>query len=127
MDFTLTDDQQRWRAVARDFAERVIKPDVLRRDRLPTAAERIPWDWIRQADKLGLRTLGVTRAWGGAGAGVLTLCLVGEELAVGDLGFAVIMDQCWKMAHILSDAMTPDQQKKFIPPFVADPEATLAI
>ncbi|HKA46434.1 MAG TPA: acyl-CoA dehydrogenase family protein [Burkholderiales bacterium] len=127
MDFTLTEEHLRWRAVARDFAESVIKPDVLRRDRIPAAAERIPWDWIREADRLGLRTLGVSKAWGGAGADVLTMCLAGEELAVGDLGFAVIMDQCWKMAHILSDAMTPDQQRKFIPPFVADPEATLAI
>ena len=127
MDFTLTDEQLRWRAVARDFAGQVIQPDVLRRDRLPTAVERIPWDWIRQADRLGLRTLGVPKAWGGAGAEIVTLCLVGEELGAGDLGFAVIMDQCWKMAHILGEAMTPQQQKKFIPPFVADPEATLAI
>jgi alkylation response protein AidB-like acyl-CoA dehydrogenase len=127
MDFTLTAEQLRWRAVARDFAGKVIQPDVLRRDRLPTAAERIPWDWIRQADQLGLRTLGVPKAWGGAGAEIVTLCLVGEELGAGDLGFAVIMDQCWKMAHLLGEAMTPQQQKKFIPPFVADPEATLAI
>ena len=61
MDFTLTEEQQRWRAIARDFAETVIKPDVLRRDRLPTAAERISWDWIRQADAAGLRTLAVGR------------------------------------------------------------------
>ncbi|HZM43430.1 MAG TPA: acyl-CoA dehydrogenase family protein [Burkholderiales bacterium] len=127
MDFTLTEEQQHWRAVARDFAAKVIKPDVLRRDRLPTAAERIPWDWIRQADAAGLRTLAVARAWGGAGADIQSLCLAGEELAAGDLGFAVIMDQCWKMAHILGEAMTPGQQKRFIPPFVADPEATLAI
>jgi len=127
MDFTLNDEQMRWRAVARRFAEEVIRPDVLRRDRLPTAAERIPWDWIRQADALGLRTLAVPKSWGGAGADILTLALVGEELAAGDLGFAVILDQCWKMAHILADAMTPEQQQRFIPPFVADPEATLAI
>jgi alkylation response protein AidB-like acyl-CoA dehydrogenase len=127
VDFTLSDEQLRWRALARDFAERLIKPDVLRRDRLPTAAERIPWDWIREADKLGIRTLGVPKSFGGAGADILTMCLVGEELAVGDLGFAVIMDQCWKLAHILSDAMTPAQQRRFIPPFVNDPEATLAI
>ena len=127
MDFTLTEEQSRWRSVAQNFAENVIKPDVLRRDRLPTAAERIPWDWIREADKRGLRTLGVPKAFGGAGADILTLCLAGEELAVGDLGFAVIMDQCWKIAHILSDAMTPEQQRRFIPPFVNDPEATLAI
>lgn len=127
MDFTLSEEHTRWRALARTFAEEVIKPDVLRRDRLPTASERIPWDWIREADKRRFRTLGVPKAFGGAGADILTMCLVGEELAVGDLGFAVIMDQCWKMAHILGDAMTPEQQRTFIPPFVADPEATLAI
>lgn len=127
MDFTLTEEQNRWRAIARDFAEQVIKPDMLRRDRLPTAEERIPWDWIRLADKLGLRTLGVPKAYGGVGADILTLCLVGEELAAGDLGFAVIMDQCWKMAHLFGEAMTPEQQKRFIPPFVREPTATLAI
>ncbi len=127
MDFSLNDEQLRWRAIAREFAEKTIKPDVARRDRLPTAAERIPWDWIRAADKLGIRTLGVPKAYGGAGADILTMCIVGEELAVGDLGFAVIMDQCWKMAHLFSEAMTPEQQRRFIPPFVADPEATTAI
>ena len=127
MDFGLSEEQKRWRTLARDFVEKTIKPDALRRDRLPTAEERIPWDWIRDADKLGLRTLGVPKPFGGAGADVLTMCIVGEELAVGDLGFAVIMDQCWKMAHLLSDAMTPEQQQKFIPGFVKDPEATLAI
>lgn len=127
MDFSLNEEQQRWRAIARDFAERVIRPDVLRRDRLPTAAERIPWDWIREADRLGLRTLGVSKAFGGAGTDIMTMCVVGEELAAGDLGFAVIMDQCWKMAHLFAEAMTPEQQQRFIPPFVANPQATTAI
>lgn len=127
MDFTLTQDQLRWRDTAREFVESVMKPDVLRRDRLPKAEERIPWDWIRAADKIGLRTLGIPKEYGGAGADIVTLCVVGEELAVGDLGFAVIMDQCWKMAHLFSEAMTPEQQRRFIPSFVKDPEATLAI
>lgn len=127
MDFQLSEEQLHWRSVARDFVKEVIEPDVLRRDRLPTAAERIPWDWIRAADALGLRTLGVSPEFGGAGADILTMCVVGEELGVGDLGFAVIMDQCWKTAHLFKDAMTPEQQARFIPPFVADPEATTAI
>jgi alkylation response protein AidB-like acyl-CoA dehydrogenase len=97
VDFTLSEEHKRWRAVAQEFAEQVIKPDALRRDRLLTAAERIPWDWIREADKLGIRTLGVPKKYGGAGA------------------------------DILSDAMTPEQQEKFIPAFVKDPEATFAI
>jgi alkylation response protein AidB-like acyl-CoA dehydrogenase len=127
MDFQLSEEQLHWRSVARDFVKEVIEPDVLRRDRLPTAAERIPWDWIRAADALGLRTLGVSPEFGGAGADIMTMCVVGEELGVGDLGFAVIMDQCWKTAHLFKDAMTPEQQARFIPPFVADPEATTAI
>ncbi|MBM3340522.1 MAG: acyl-CoA dehydrogenase [Betaproteobacteria bacterium] len=127
MDFNLSPEQQRWRDSARAFTEKHIKPEVVRRDRLPTAAERIPWDWIREADKHGLRTLGVPKKFGGGGVDILTMCLVGEELAVGDLGFAVIMDQCWKMAHLFSEAMNAEQQERFIPKFVADPEATTAI
>jgi alkylation response protein AidB-like acyl-CoA dehydrogenase len=127
MDFELTEEQARWREVAREFARQVIRPDAQRRDRLATQAERIPWDWIREADRRGLRTLGVPKAFGGAGADIVTMCLAGEELAAGDLGFAVVMDQCWKMAHVLAEAMTPEQQNRFIPPFVRDPEATLAI
>ena len=111
MDFALTVDQQRWRDIARTFAETIIKPDVLRRDRLPTATERIPWDWIREADRQGIRTLGIQKQFGGAECDILTMCLVGEELAVGDLGFAVIMDQCWKMAHLFSEAMNAEQQQ----------------
>lgn len=127
MDFSLTPEQARWQKLARELTTEIVAPAAAERDRLPTAAERIPWDWIRSASELGLRTLGVPREYGGAGVDILTLCLVGEELAVGDLGFAVILDQCWKMAHILGEAMTPEQRNRFIPPFVADPEATLAI
>jgi len=127
MDFSLNEEQLRWRAVARKFVADVIKPDVLRRDRLPTAEERIPWDWIRQADALGLRTLGIPKSHGGAGADILTMCIVGEELGAGDLGFAVILDQCWKFAHLFSEAMTPEQQRRFIPLFVDDPVAVTAL
>ncbi|MDC0191081.1 acyl-CoA dehydrogenase family protein [Rhodospirillales bacterium] len=127
MEFNITEDQQHWRDLAKDFVEKHIKPDVLRRDRLLTAEERIPWDWIREADTAGIRTLGIPKKYGGAEVDIVTLCIVGEELAVGDLGFAVIMDQCWKMAHLFGEAMTTDQQKRFIPPFVKDSEATTAI
>jgi len=73
LDFGLTDEQRRWRTVAREFAEKTIKPDAQRRDHLPTAAERIPWDWIREADKLGLRTLGIPKQFGGAGVDVMPM------------------------------------------------------
>ncbi len=127
MDFTLSKDQIHWRDIARKFVNDVIKPDVLRRDRLPTAAERIPWDWIKQADALGLRTLAMPKAIGGGGADILTLAIVGEELGVGDLGFAVIMDQCWKFNHIFSEAMNEAQRQRFIPMFMDDATCVTAL
>ncbi len=127
MEFALTKNQEKWKKIAKKFVEKYITPEVSRRDRIEKAKDRIPWDWIVEADKLGLRTLGVSKKYGGEEADILTLCVVGEELAVGDLGFAVIMDQCWKMAHLFSDAMTTEQQEQFIPKFVSDPEATTAI
>jgi len=127
MDFALTESQVHWRDVARIFVRDHIRPDVLRRDRLPTAEERIPWDWIREASAQGLRTLGLPQEYGGAGADIQTLCLVGEELGAGDLGFAVILDQCWKFSHLFAEAMTEKQRQRFIPPFVNDPEAVTAL
>ena len=53
------------------------------------------------------------------------MCIVGEELGAGDLGFAVIMDQCWKMAHLFKDAMNKEQQETHIPKFVNDPLVNL--
>ncbi len=127
MDFNISDSQLKWQSVAREFATKIITPEAIERDRIQLAKDRIPWDWIKLSDEAGIRTLGVPQKFGGAEESILTMCIVGEELAAGDLGFAVIMDQCWKMAHLFKDAMTPEQQKKFIPPFVADNQATTAI
>ena len=127
MDFSLGKNQRKWQLIAREFAKKVIAPEAVERDRIPLAKDRIPWDWIKLADKAGIRTLGVPKEFGGAEESILTMCVVGEELAAADLGFAVIMDQCWKMAHLFKDAMTVEQQHKFIPKFVADNSATTAI
>ena len=99
----------------------------IQRDRITKAKDRIPWDWIKLADAEGFRTMGVPKKFGGSEESILTMCIVGEELGVGDLGFAVIMDQCWKMAHLFKDAMSEHQQNKYIPEFVKDPIATTAI
>ena len=65
VDFNISPDQERWRDLAREFVENHIRPDVLRRDKLPTAKERIPWDWIKEADAAGFRTLGIQKNMGG--------------------------------------------------------------
>lgn len=101
MDFTLTEEQRAIQELARNFARQEIEPVAAERDRIPNWEERMPWDLVERASALGLRQLPYPEEFGGGAVDVLTLCLAGEELAVGDLGFAVNIDQTWKLAHIL--------------------------
>ena len=101
MDFTLTDAQIAVRDLARDFVKREVEPVAAERDRIPDWEARMPWDLVEKASALGLRQLPYPEEFGGGGADVLTCCIAGEELAAGDLGFAVNLDQTWKLAHIL--------------------------
>ena len=64
MEFALTRNQKKWKKIAREFVEKHINPEVSRRDRIENAKDRIPWDWIREADKHGLRTLGISKKYG---------------------------------------------------------------
>ena len=127
MDFNLSEEQLSLQLKARNFVEKYIKKEALKRDRIQKAEDRIPWDWIKLADQEGFRTMGVPKEYGGTDQSILNMCIVGEEFGVGDLGFAVIMDQCWKMSHLFKEAMNKEQKERFIPQFVKDPIATTAI
>ena len=107
MDFTLTEAQKAIQTLARDFVNQEVEPVAAERDRITDWEERMPWDLVEKASALGLRQLPFPEKWGGAGADVLTCCIAGEELAVGDLGFAVNLDQPWKLAHILESVEQP--------------------
>ena len=127
MDFNLSEEQLSLQLKARNFVEKYIKKEAVKRDRIQKAEDRIPWDWIKLADQEGFRTMGVPKEYGGTDQSILNMCIVGEEFGVGDLGFAVIMDQCWKMSHLFKDAMNKEQRDRFVPQFVKDPIATTAI
>ena len=111
LDFGLTEEQIILQLKARAFVDKYIKNEAIKRDRIQNAKDRIPWDWIKLADKEGFRTMGVPKEYGGSDQSILNMCIVGEEFGVGDLGFAVIMDQCWKMSYLFKDAMTREQRK----------------
>src|SRR3546814_10282677 len=55
----------------------------------PDPAKSFNWDLVREASRRGLRTLTIPKKYGGEGADVMTLSMVGECLAYGDLGVAV--------------------------------------
>ncbi|MEK6711991.1 MAG: acyl-CoA dehydrogenase family protein, partial [Nitrospinota bacterium] len=127
MEFALTERQKALRQLAREFARKEIRPVARELDRRPDPRDRSPVEVLDKADRLGLRTLGLAEEWGGGGADMVTLCIVGEELGWGDLGTSVILEQDWKLSRILELLMTGEQKKRYLAAFAADPRYHFSI
>jgi len=123
----LSAEQQEIRDTVRDFVVREIKPVALHPDRLQAEDPHFPPEILDQASQMGLRTLALSEALGGAGADHLTSCVVAEELAAGDVGFATTLAQTSALGHALFDvAMTPAQRERFLPQYLKDDRYHLA-
>ena len=120
MDFSLSEEQRAWQMKARKFADEEITPISLSRDQIADPAGTWDWEVIKKGSKLGFRTLGVPKAWGGPGADLVTQCVVMSELARGDSAIAKAFSQNWKWSQLIAVACTVDQQKRFLKPFIAD-------
>ncbi|MCC6216499.1 MAG: acyl-CoA dehydrogenase family protein [Polyangiaceae bacterium] len=96
MIYRLTDEERHLQRVVRDFAEQVLAPLVPEAERLGRfpRAEVLP----RMAE-LGLLSIGVPEALGGAGGSSMMFCVVAEELARVCGGFAIAV-----MAPVLAPA-----------------------
>lgn len=82
--------------------------------------DRVPWDLVEEASARGWRTLGLDPQ-----TSTLALCVLIEELAYGDMGFAVLLDQTLKVQRIL--ARLGADSNLFVPRLRADPRLVLAI
>jgi len=117
----LTQEQIEFRDTVRDFVRDVVKPAVLDPSRLQELPLRFPRDVLAETAMLGLRSLRLSEAAGGAGANELTSCMVLEELGAGDAGVALTIGETARLAGILFDsAMTPAQRDFFLPQFLED-------
>jgi len=120
VDVTLSAEQRVWQLKARQFAQEELRPISLERDRIPDPRETFDWDIIRKGSRLGFRTAVVAKDWGGHGIDFVTQALVIAELAKGDSAIAKTFSQCWKWSHLIAAFCTPDQQQRFLKPFLAD-------
>ncbi len=84
MDFRLTEDQIMMRTMVREFAQNEVKPVAMGLDAQKNPKDCIPWELIKKASKLGLRTLSIPEKYGGGGADYTTLAIVLEELGAAD-------------------------------------------
>ena len=111
MDPLLTPSNIAWKEKARDVAERFIRPVAAKYDRL----QEYPWEVKAKLAEAGLMGVWIPKAYGGAGGGVLDLCLVVEELsrACGGMGVMYAVNALGSFPIIL--AGTEAQKQKYLP------------
>src|ERR671925_1537751 len=83
--FALTDEPRELRRLAREFAEREIRPKAAEYDENSTH----PADVIAKAHEVGLMNPHIPEEYGGLGLGEFEGMLIGEELSWGCAGIAV--------------------------------------
>lgn len=127
VEYRLTETQEALRDAVRDFVRKEVKPQALQREWIGDSQQRIPWDWIEALSRMGVRTMTVPKEFGGPGADTITACLIGEELASGDLGLGVIFDQVWKFVPLITTACSDEQRERYLPEFMSDDRYLLAV
>ena len=91
MNFDPTDEQRRWRNLARDFAQGVIRPRAERLDR----EQKFPYDIVAEMAQLGLMGLTLPQEYGGSGGDFVAYNLALEEISRADTSVGITME-----AHI---------------------------
>ncbi len=117
VDFTLTEEQEAVRKLARDFAVNEMRPVARHYDE----AEEFPWPIVEKAHELGLINALIPEEYGGVGADKLTECLIAEELFYGCAGMGTsLMANSLALTPIIL-AGTDEQKRRFLTPFTEKP------
>src|SRR5690349_9597047 len=116
MQVTLTEDQRLIQAVARDFADKEIRPIAAAIDR----EARFPRETVERMGALGLMGIAIPEAHGGSGGDAVGYVLALEEVARACASHAVIMSVNNSLycdpVHAVG---TPEQKQRFLDPYAA--------
>jgi acyl-CoA dehydrogenase len=115
--FALTEEQKALRDLARDFAEKEIRPKAAEYDEHSTH----PVDIIEKAHDVGLMNPHVPEEYGGAGLSSFDGMLMGEELSWGCAGIAVSIVANSLGAGPVILAGTDEQKSEWLPPLLESP------
>ena len=104
MDIRLTEEQLAVKEAAREFAQNVLLPGVIDRDR----EMRYPTEEVRQMAEMGFLGMMVSPEYGGGGMDTLSYVLAMEEISKVDSSCSVIMSVnnslvCWGLEKYGSD------------------------
>jgi len=115
--FALTDEQRSLRELAREFAEKEIRPHEAAYDE----KMQHPADVIAKAHEVGLMNLHVPEAYGGLGLSAFDGMLVGEELNWGCSGIGTSILANGLGAGPVIVFGSDEQKATWLPPLVASP------
>ncbi|MCI1751297.1 MAG: acyl-CoA dehydrogenase [Flavobacteriales bacterium] len=113
LNFELSEEQKAVRDAARDFAQNVLKPGVIDRDR----EQRFPKEEIKQLGELGFLGMMVDPKYGGGGMDAVSYVLAMEEISKVDASCSVVMSVnnslvCWGLEEFANE----EQKQKYLVP-----------
>ena len=121
------------RQSCRDFVDEVVLPFIRedwQREWSMAPEDRLPAGILEEAEKIGIRTLGVPEEFGGVelepGTEVKTFAMIAEEIARGDSGLADKLVQNWKVSVLLRQLAPRHLQEKWFKRLVEDPQFLMA-
>jgi len=111
-DFSQSENQQMVGQMARDFAEKYIRPHVMEWDE----AQYFPIEVFKQLGELGMMGVVVPEEYGGSGFGYLEYVTVISEIAkvCGSIGLSVAAHNSLCTGHILAFA-NEEQKRRWLP------------
>ncbi len=117
----LTEENRAWKERAREVAEKVVRPLARKYD----LEQSYPWEIKEALAEAGLMGVWIPKQYGGAGAGILNLCLCIEELsrACGGVGVVYCVNALGSFPILVGG--TEEQKQKYLPK-IASGESLIA-
>ena len=111
----LPEESLKWKEIAHEVAERVVRPLAKKYDDL----QEYPWEIKEALAEAGLFGVWIPKEYGGHGGGVLDLCVCVEELsrACGGVGVMFAVNALGSFPLLLSG--TDEQKKRLLPDIAA--------
>ena len=111
MDFELTDDQQQFRSVLRDFVDKEVIPVAREYEQ----AGRYPTEIVEGLKEMGLFGITVPEEYGGLDLDPVAFAIVFEELARGWMGVAGVLGSHSLSCRLIAMHGTEEQKSKYLP------------
>ena len=111
MDFNLSEEQQMFQKVLRDFVRDHIKPVVREWEH----EGRYPAEIVETMKKMGLFGITIPEQYGGMAADTVTMAIVFEEISKGWMGVAGILGSHSLACRMIVNHGTEEQKQRWLP------------